>query len=123
MTMKELAEKIGVSESAISQYENGKRQPGYDTLIELTKIFDVTADYLLGIEADDDAKISKSDKDMLEAYKNAASESDFVAYMESTAIAQINARRRRPRRCWTSRCPRGRGSSASPPSIRSGGRR
>ena len=28
---------------------------------------------------------------MLEAYKNAASESDFVAYMESTAIAQINA--------------------------------
>ena len=28
---------------------------------------------------------------MLEAYKNAASESDFIAYMESTAIAQINA--------------------------------
>lgn len=33
----------------------------------------------------------QADPKMLEAYKNAASESDFVAYMESTAIAQINA--------------------------------
>ena len=33
----------------------------------------------------------QADPKMLEAYKNAASESDFVVYMESTAIAQINA--------------------------------
>ena len=33
----------------------------------------------------------QADPKMLEAYKNAASESDFIAYMESTAIAQINA--------------------------------
>ena len=33
----------------------------------------------------------QADPKMLEAYKNADSESDFVAYMESTAIAQINA--------------------------------
>ena len=33
----------------------------------------------------------QADPAMLEAYKKAASESDFVAYMESIAIAQINA--------------------------------
>ena len=35
ITMKELGEKIGVAESTISQYETGKRQPDYETLLKL----------------------------------------------------------------------------------------
>lgn len=50
ITMKELGEKIGVAESTISQYETGKRQPDYETLLKLGEYFGVTADYLLGKE-------------------------------------------------------------------------
>ncbi len=75
MTMKELADKIGVSESAISQYENGKREPGYETLIKLAGLFNVSADYLLGIEENDEISISQKDLELLKVYK-AAKQSD-----------------------------------------------
>lgn len=48
ITMKRLAEIIGVSEGAVSQYENGKRQPDYDTLKRIADYFNVSIDYLLG---------------------------------------------------------------------------
>ncbi len=73
MTMKELADKIDVSESAISQYENGKRQPSYETLIKLTRIFEVSSDYLLGIEAESSEPMSAKERQILEAYKMAKS--------------------------------------------------
>ncbi|MFY9177134.1 MAG: helix-turn-helix transcriptional regulator [Caldicoprobacterales bacterium] len=49
MTQKELADKIGVSRAAIGMYEIGRRDPDTDTIIKLTKIFGVSADYLMGI--------------------------------------------------------------------------
>ena len=50
LTMKELAERVGVSESAISQYETGRRQPDYETLLKIADYFGVSVDYLLGKE-------------------------------------------------------------------------
>lgn len=49
LTMKELGKVIGVAESTISQYETGKRQPDYETLLKLGEFFGVSTDYLLGI--------------------------------------------------------------------------
>lgn len=48
--MKELGIEIGVAESTISQYETGKRQPDYETLLKLSEYFGVSVDYLLGRE-------------------------------------------------------------------------
>lgn len=48
LTLKELAEKIGVAESTVSLYENGKREPSLDILKKIAKIFNVSTDYLLG---------------------------------------------------------------------------
>lgn len=48
LTMKQLGKIVGVGESAISQYENGKRQPDYDILNKLADYFGVSVDYLLG---------------------------------------------------------------------------
>ena len=48
ITMKQLGEVIGVAESTISLYENGKRQPDNDTLQKLADYFCTTTDYLLG---------------------------------------------------------------------------
>ena len=50
ITMKELGEKIGVAESTVSQYETGKRQPDYETMLKLGEYFGVTVDFLLGSE-------------------------------------------------------------------------
>lgn len=47
ITMKELGAAIGAAESTISQYETGKRQPDYETLLKIAEFFGVTTDYLL----------------------------------------------------------------------------
>jgi transcriptional regulator with XRE-family HTH domain len=47
LTMKELGDLIGVAESTISQYETGKREPDFETLLKFGEMFDVSVDYLL----------------------------------------------------------------------------
>jgi len=43
-----LAEKIGVSKAAISQFENGANYPNCNNLCILADYFDVSLDYLAG---------------------------------------------------------------------------
>ncbi len=45
----ELSAEIGVSKGIISLWENGLREPGMYSLIQLAKFFDVSIDYLVGI--------------------------------------------------------------------------
>lgn len=47
LSMKELGNIVGVAESTISQYETGKREPDFETLLKLGEFFDVSIDYLL----------------------------------------------------------------------------
>lgn len=47
LTMKELSKAVKISESAVSQYELGKRQADYETLLRLAEFFGVSADYLI----------------------------------------------------------------------------
>ena len=47
-TMYYLANKIGVSDAAISNWENGVNEPKANYIVKLANVFDVTADYLLG---------------------------------------------------------------------------
>lgn len=46
----ELAQKLGVSKGIISLWENGQREPTMQYIIKIALFFDVSADYLLGIE-------------------------------------------------------------------------
>ena len=48
LTMKNLGEMVGVTESAISQYETGKRSPDYETILKFAEIFGCSLDYILG---------------------------------------------------------------------------
>lgn len=49
VTQKEVADAIGVTISAYSNYEQGIREPSNQILINLCKYFNVSADYLLGL--------------------------------------------------------------------------
>ena len=52
LTQKELAAKLNSTDKSIWNYENGIATPPYEVLIAYTKFFDVSADYLLGLEDD-----------------------------------------------------------------------
>lgn len=52
LTQKELSEKLGLSKNTVCEYEKGRAEPSIETLIELSKIFGVSVDYLVGIEDD-----------------------------------------------------------------------
>lgn len=41
---------LGVSDSTIIRWENGKISPTIDNLYNIAKFFNVTSDYLLGLE-------------------------------------------------------------------------
>lgn len=47
-TQTELAEILHVSQKTYSNYENGKRQPNIETLIDMANYFRVSIDYLVG---------------------------------------------------------------------------
>ena len=47
----ELAKTIGVSKGIISLWENGLRSPTLPSLIALAKYFEVSLDYLAGLES------------------------------------------------------------------------
>ena len=49
MTQQELAAKLNIRQSTLSQYENGQRQIPLNTLIQLALLFDTSTDYLLGL--------------------------------------------------------------------------
>lgn len=49
--MKELADRVGVTEPTISHYEKGRREPSKGVLTAMAEVLNVSVDYLLGIEA------------------------------------------------------------------------
>lgn len=58
MTQAQLAQKLGLTKSVISAYETGLRLPSYDVLVHIAKIFDVSTDYLLGVEKKQEIDLS-----------------------------------------------------------------
>ena len=46
----ELARELHVSKQCVSNWENDNIQPSVDMLIKLARYFDVSTDYLLGLE-------------------------------------------------------------------------
>jgi transcriptional regulator with XRE-family HTH domain len=57
----ELADRLGYSRGKLSNYEQGSRQPDYDTLQKLADFFGVTTDYLLGRTNDKKGFVNEKD--------------------------------------------------------------
>ena len=49
-----LSKEIGVSEGLISNWRSGERRPAMDNIIKLAEYFEVSADYMLGIDSPTD---------------------------------------------------------------------
>ena len=50
LSLKQLAKEIGVSDIAISRWENQLRIPNIEVLVTIARFFGVTTDYLVGLE-------------------------------------------------------------------------
>ena len=50
LSQPELAKLVGVSNGMISFWENGVNEPTITNLVKLSQIFEVTTDYILGLE-------------------------------------------------------------------------
>ena len=58
-TMKQVADGTGLTESAVSRYESGKREPNARVLAYFCKFYGVSADYLLGLVDDEHGKFGQ----------------------------------------------------------------
>lgn len=49
LTQGEVSKALGLTKNAFTNYERGIREPSLDTLKKICQLFEVSADYLLGI--------------------------------------------------------------------------
>ncbi len=92
LTQKELSEKLGLSKNAVCEYEKGRAEPSIETLIELSKIFGVSVDYLVGIEDDfgnvavnTNADLTEDEKKILTTFRSLPPQrrKTFMFFVES----------------------------------------
>lgn len=50
MTQKQVADRLNLSVSAISGYENNTKTPSLEALVDLARLYNVSTDYLLGVD-------------------------------------------------------------------------
>jgi len=90
LTQSELAKVLGLKPTAISNYESERNEPSFDKLIALSKHFDVSCDYLLGVTDSylpiGGEVLDKDIVDFFDLYQQLAPEStvelrDYIKYL------------------------------------------
>lgn len=67
LTLEQVAEKLGLRNQYVSNYELGKRKPDYDTLSKFADFYGVTVDYLLGRGQKEKAPTPEGERDLVDA--------------------------------------------------------
>lgn len=75
LSQKEVADILGIPVTTLSGYENNKREPNSETLINIANYFNCSIDYLVGrseVKVDDDVldKVNELDDDLLAFHGN-----------------------------------------------------
>jgi len=90
LSQEQLNEIIDVSRQSISKYESGIAQPSFDKLIAIAKYFDVSIDFLLLSEHNNNSATIKSDRiaitSHLDSLKTYASVASYYAFTISKII-------------------------------------
>lgn len=53
LSQRELAKKLNISQGTYNNWENGKTEPSIEDLIEISKLFKVSVDYLIGNQVEE----------------------------------------------------------------------
>lgn len=68
LTQDDLAKKLKISKSSISMYENGNREPDFETLELIADYFNVDMNFLLGKSNNTTRILNKQQYDLLSMY-------------------------------------------------------
>ncbi len=58
LTQAQLAARLWAQKSIVSAYETGARQPSLEMLVQYSRVFQVSVDYLLGLDATPTVNVS-----------------------------------------------------------------
>ena len=56
MSQDELAQKLNITQSTVAKYEREDRDLNTELIIKICRLFNISADYLLGLENEDGSK-------------------------------------------------------------------
>lgn len=65
LSQAELAQRLGIAQPNVSDYERGETQPGFDVLVALAHVLKVSADELMGLQSSPPQPIIK-DRQLLQ---------------------------------------------------------
>ena len=87
LSQTEVADILGLNKTAVSKWEGNKTFPDPEVLIKVVDLYQVTADYLLGITNDsqlfDDARVERQEVLELFDQLNVGEQERAIGYMES----------------------------------------
>lgn len=81
LSQRDVADKLGCSPNVYSRYERGERQPSIDILIDLSRIFEVTVDYLVGNREIESTSLSKYELELIKEARSADERARFDALL------------------------------------------
>lgn len=65
LTMKELGEKVGCTEAAISHYELDQRKPDYEMLLKISEELNTSVDFLMRGNEREEEKVEEIDSELV----------------------------------------------------------
>ena len=92
-TQEELAEKLNVSRQAVAKWESGQVYPDISNLIQISKLFNVTVDYLVKDQECIVSCLSDNETDInrLVEFRLEASVNTYAAYMNETDSTRLDS--------------------------------
>ena len=69
LSQRELAKELNISQGTYNNWENGKTEPSIEDLIEISKLFKVSVDYLIGNQVDEVA-VKEDDSVLRKIYRS-----------------------------------------------------
>lgn len=86
-SQEELAEKMGVTRQSVSKWESMQSLPDLDRILQLSKLFEVSTDYLLKDEIEtEDTEIKEAGAENEERYVSLKEANEFVSAKKSSAM-------------------------------------
>lgn len=73
-TRKQLADRLGIPSTTLRNYEKGSREPGHSFLKQVSQLFNVSVDYLLGLTDEKETlknfRVNKAEQALIEYYRD-----------------------------------------------------
>lgn len=90
MTRASLAKVLGITPASLSRYLSGVRTPDLAYLIKLSEYFDVSVDWLLGMDRDLSASFPDDVKEVAELYSIATQDDQNVVHAVLDRYRKVN---------------------------------